>query len=118
MIKLKGITHILKVIKCLSWMEWHIQRFQFKSNKCMFKRKNDFISKMLWQFKSNKMIKLNGMTHIKSNKVFVLNGMTHTKISISRVIKVCLKEKIILFQKCCDNLKVIKWLNWMEFNTY
>jgi len=64
MIKLKGITHILKVIKCLSWMEWHIQRFQFKSNKCMFKRKNDFISK------------------IKSNKVFKLNGMTHTKISI------------------------------------
>jgi hypothetical protein len=54
------------------------------------------------------MIKLNGMTHIKSNKVFKLNGMTHTKISISRVIKVCLKEKIILFQKCCDNLKVIK----------
>jgi hypothetical protein len=30
----------------------------------MFKRKNDFISK------------------IKSNKVFKLNGMTHTKISI------------------------------------
>jgi len=94
----------LKVIKCLSWMEWHIQRFQFKSNKCMFKRKNDFISKMLWQFKSNKMIKLNGMTHIKSNKVFVLNV---------KVIK-CLCwmewhiqrfEKIILFQKCCDNLK-------------
>jgi hypothetical protein len=54
------------------------------------------------------MIKLNGMTHIKSNKVFKLNGMTHTKISISRVIKVCLEEKIILFQKCCDNLKVIK----------
>ena len=54
----------------------------------MFKRKNNFISKMLWQFKSNKMIKLNGMTHIKSNKVFKLNGMTHTKISISRVIKV------------------------------
>jgi hypothetical protein len=56
----------------------------------MFKRKNNFI-------------KLNGMTHIKSNKVFKLNGMTHTKISILRVIKICLKEKIILFQNYCDN---------------
>ena len=28
----------------------------------------------------------------------------------------CLKEKIILFQKCCDNLKVIKWLSWMEWH--
>jgi hypothetical protein len=65
----------------------------------MFKRKNNFISKMLWQFKSNKMIKLNGMTHIKSNKVLKLNGMTHTKISISRVIKVMFGVDI---KKICD----------------